>query len=228
MNRVIELKEAGVCYTKKVSVFRKEKFWGLRNISLEINNGETLGVIGGNGAGKSTLLRLLSGILDPDEGTVFRNVRNASLLTLSLGFLPNLSGRDNAVLSGILLGKTKKEMRNLLEDVIDFSEIGDAINDPVRTYSSGMRARLSFATALKADPEMILVDELLGVGDLQFRKKSTQAMKEQISSEKTVVIVSHNDELIKEVCDRLIWIDAGTIKAQGSVEEVQKLYHASR
>ena len=184
-----------------------------------------MGVIGGNGAGKSTLLRLLSGILDPDEGTVFRKVRNASLLTLGLGFLPNLNGRDNAVLSGIMLGKTREEMTNLLPDIIDFAEIGDAINDPVRTYSSGMRARLSFATALKADPEMILVDELLGVGDLQFRKKSTQAMKEQISSEKTVVVVSHNEELIEGVCDRLVWIHGGTIRAQGSVKEVLKQYH---
>ena len=226
MSNCIELREAGVWYKKKVSLFRTEKSWGLRNVSLKVKRGETLGVIGGNGAGKSTLLKLLSGILDPDEGKVLRKVRNTSLLTLGLGFLPNLSGRDNAVLSGILLGKTKDEMRNLLDDIIDFSEIGDAINDPVRTYSSGMRARLSFATALKADSDMILVDELLGVGDRQFRKKSTQAMKEQISSEKTVVIVSHNEELIKEVCDRLIWIDAGTIKAQGSVEEVRKQYHA--
>jgi len=226
MSNVIELREAGVWYKKKVSLFRTEKSWGLRNVSLQVKRGETQGVIGGNGAGKSTLLKLLSGILDPDEGKVLRKVRNISLLTLGLGFLPNLSGRDNAVLSGILLGKTKDEMRNLLDDIIDFSEIGDAINDPVRTYSSGMRARLSFATALKADSDMILVDELLGVGDRQFRKKSTQAMKEQISSEKTVVIVSHNEELIKEVCDRLIWIDAGTIKAQGSVEEVRKQYHA--
>ena len=226
MSNLIELREAGVWYKKKVSLFRTEKSWGLRNVSLQVKRGETLGVIGGNGAGKSTLLKLLSGILDPDEGKVLRKVRNISLLTLGLGFLPNLSGRDNAVLSGILLGKTKDEMRNLLDDIIDFSEIGDAINDPVRTYSSGMRARLSFATALKADSDMILVDELLGVGDRQFRKKSTQAMKEQILSEKTVVIVSHNEELIKEVCDRLIWIDAGTIKAQGSVEEVRKQYHA--
>ena len=226
MSNVIELREAGVWYKKKVSLFRTEKSWGLRNVSLQVKRGETLGVIGGNGAGKSTLLKLLSGILDPDEGKVLRKVRNISLLTLGLGFLPNLSGRDNAVLSGILLGKTKDEMRNLLDDIIDFSEIGDAINDPVRAYSSGMRARLSFATALKADSDMILVDELLGVGDRQFRKKSTQAMKEQISSEKTVVIVSHNEELISEVCDRLIWIDAGTIKAQGSVEEVRKQYHA--
>ena len=226
MSNLIELREAGVWYKKKVSLFRTEKSWGLRNVSLQVKRGETLGVIGGNGAGKSTLLKLLSGILDPDEGKVLRKVRNTSLLTLGLGFLPNLSGRDNAVLSGMLLGKTKDEMRNLLDDIIDFSEIGDAINDPVRTYSSGMRARLSFATALKADSDMILVDELLGVGDRQFRKKSTQAMKEQISSEKTVVIVSHNEELIKEVCDRLIWIDAGTIKAQGSVEEVRKQYHA--
>ena len=226
MTIVIELKKAGVWYKKKASLFRTEKFWALKNISLELKKGETLGVIGGNGAGKSTLLKLLSGILDPDEGEVFRKVRTASLLTLNLGFLPNLSGRENAVLSGILLGKTQGEMRSLLSDIIAFSEIGDAINDPVRTYSSGMRARLSFATALKADPEIILVDELLGVGDRRFRKKSTQAMKEQISSEKTVVIVSHNEEQIKEVCDRLIWIDAGIIKAQGSVEEVQKQYHA--
>ena len=226
MSNLIELREAGVWYKKKVSFFRTEKLWGLRNVSLQVKRGETLGVIGGNGAGKSTLLKLLSGILDPDEGKVFRKIRNVSLLTLGLGFLPNLSGRDNAVLSGILLGKTKDEMKNLLDDILDFSEIGEAIDDPVRTYSSGMRSRLSFATALKADPEIILVDELLGVGDRQFRKKSTKAMKEQISSEKTVVIVSHNEGLIAEVCDRLIWIDAGTIKAQGSVEEVQKQYHA--
>ena len=167
----------------------------------------------------------MAGILDPDEGMVFRKVRNASLLTLGLGFLPNLSGRDNAVLIGIMLGKTREEMTNLLPDIIDFAEIGDAINDPVRTYSSGMRARLSFATALKTDPEMILVDELLGVGDLQFRKKSTKAMKEQISSEKTVVVVSHNEGLFEEVCDRLVWIHEGTIRAQGSVKEVLKHYH---
>ena len=225
MNSAIELKEAGVWYKKKAPAFRTEKFWGLRNISLKIKIGETLGVIGGNGAGKSTLLRLLSGILDPDEGTVLRKVRNASLLTIGLGFLPNLSGRDNAVLSGIMLGKTRREMTNLLPDIIDFAEIGDAINDPVRTYSSGMRARLSFATALKADPEMILVDELLGVGDLQFRKKSTQAMRQQNSSEKTVVVVSHNEELIEGVCDRLVWIHGGTIRAEGSVKEVLKRYH---
>ena len=224
MNCAIELKEAGVWYKKKAPSLRTGKFWCLRNISLKIKIGETLGVIGGNGAGKSTLLRLLSGILDPDEGTVFRKVRNASLLTLGLGFLPNLSGRDNSVLSGIMLGKTREEMSNLLPDIIDFAEIGDAINDPVRTYSSGMRARLSFATALKADPEMILVDELLGVGDLQFRKKSSKAMKEQISSEKTVVVVSHNEELIEGVCDRLVWIHGGTIRAQGSVKEVLRQY----
>ena len=144
----------------------------INKLNLNIDKGKKHLIMGPNGAGKSTLLKLLSGILDPDEGKVFRKVRNTSLLTLGLGFLPNLSGKDNAVLSGILLGKTKDEMRNLLSDIIDFSEIGDAINDPVRTYSSGMRARLSFATALKADPEMILVDELLGVGDLKFRKKS--------------------------------------------------------
>ena len=224
MNAIIKLESAGLCYKKRESFFKSKQTWAIRNLSLEVKKGETLGVLGRNGAGKSTLLRVLSGILDLDEGKIQRNAMSASLLTLNLGFLPNLNGRDNALLSGMLLGKTKTEMQRLLDEIVDFSEIGDAIDDPVRTYSTGMRARLSFATALKADPEVVLIDELLGVGDRSFQRKSSEAMKEKISSDKTVVLVSHNDALIREVCDRLIWIEGGIIRAEGSVDNVREKY----
>jgi lipopolysaccharide transport system ATP-binding protein len=178
-------------------------------------------------AGKSTLLRVLADLLAPDEGQVTRNVKTASLLTLNLGFMPHLSGRDNAIVSGMLMGLSRKEAIANLEEVISFSELGDAIDDPFRTYSSGMRARLGFGIALTSDPDIILVDEVLGVGDMEFRQKSTRKMKEKMQSDKTVVLVSHSESLVREICDRVVWIENGSVIASGEVEGVLTEYNGS-
>ena len=227
MTVVLSLDEVGVYYHRRNSLWNREKQWALRDVSFDVNNGETLGVIGNNGAGKSTLLRVLAGLLDPDEGSIRRTIRTASLLTINLGFLPELNGRDNAILSGMLMGLSRGQVLEKLDRMIEFSELGDAIDDPFRTYSAGMRARLGFGVALTVDPDVILVDEVLGVGDQRFRDKSTRAMKEKINSDKTVILVSHSQEMIRELCDRLIWIDRGTVAANGGVDEVLGLYNAT-
>ncbi len=224
MSVVLSLDQVGVFYRRRVSLFNREKVWAIRDISFAVNKGETLGVIGRNGAGKSTLLRVLAGVLDPDEGQVARHVSTASLLTLNLGFLPHLSGRDNAVLSGMLMGLSRQQINSKLDEIIAFAELGPAIDDPFRNYSSGMKARLSFGVAITADPDIILVDEILGVGDQGFRQKSTAAMKEKINSDKTVIVVSHSEALIREVCDRLVWIHQGAVAATGDVDDVLAQY----
>jgi lipopolysaccharide transport system ATP-binding protein len=227
MSVALSLDQVGVFYHRKVSLFNREKSWAIRDISFEVNTGETLGIIGRNGAGKSTLLRVLADLLAPDEGQVTRNVKTASLLTLNLGFMPHLSGRDNAIVSGMLMGLSRKEAIANLEEVISFSELGDAIDDPFRTYSSGMRARLGFGIALTSDPDIILVDEVLGVGDMEFRQKSTRKMKEKMQSDKTVVLVSHSESLVREICDRVVWIENGSVIASGEVEGVLTEYNGS-
>ncbi len=227
MSVALSLNQVGVFYNRKVSLFNREKSWAIRDISFEVNTGETLGIIGRNGAGISTLLRVLADLLEPDEGQITRNVKTASLLTLNLGFMPHLSGRDNAIVSGMLMGLSRKEAIANLEDVISFSELGDAIDDPFRTYSSGMRARLGFGIALTSDPDIILVDEVLGVGDKEFRQKSTREMKEKMQSDKTVVLVSHSESLVREICDRVVWIENGAVIASGEVEDVLTEYNGS-
>ena len=151
--------------------------------------------------------------------------KTASLLTLNLGFLPHLSGRDNAIVSGMLLGLSRGEVIEKLDQVTEFSELGRAIDDPIRTYSAGMRARLSFGVALTSEPDVILVDEAMGVGDREFRQKSTKAMKEKLKSDKTVILVSHSEPLVREMCDRLVWIENGTVVASGDVDAVLNEYN---
>ena len=157
-----------------------DDFQVIWDVSINVNKAEMVALLGPNGSGKSTLLRVLADLLVPDEGKVTRSIKTASLLTLNLGFLPHLSGRDNAIVSGMLLGLSRIEAIGKLGQVIEFSELGSAIDDPIRTYSAGMRARLSFGVALCSDPDVILVDEALGVGDREFRQKSTKEMKEKI------------------------------------------------
>ena len=224
---VLTLEDLGVKYRKRVSFFGGEWHWAIRNLSFEVYAGETLGIVGHNGAGKSTLLKVLAGILAPDGGHIVRNCETASLLTIGLGFMPHLSGRDNAILSGMLLGLTQAEVREKLPEIIAFAELESFIDEPFRSYSSGMKARLGFGIAFSADPDVILIDEVLGVGDRQFKKKSTAAMKEKIHSDKTVVLVSHSEAMIRQTCDRLIWVDHGEVIAEGEVEDVLALYTAN-
>jgi lipopolysaccharide transport system ATP-binding protein len=204
---------------------QRSRYWALSEISFTLRHGETLGVIGRNGAGKSTLLRLLANIIGPDCGSIWWEPGyTASLLSLQAGFQGTLSGRDNALLSGILMGLSWREMQRRIPGVIDFSELGDAIDAPVHTYSTGMKARLGFAVAFQIDPDVLLVDEVMGVGDADFKEKSSEALKERIRSDRTVVVVSHNTGTLKDLCQRLVWIEDGRTRMEGDVDDVLAYY----
>ena len=225
--KVIELRNVGVCYTRKAGYMRHAKFWALHDVSFDLMHGETLGVIGRNGAGKSTLLRLLSGILAPDTGELIRRTERISLLALQAGFIPYLSGRENAILSGMLLGMPRRLVEERMDEMVRFADLEDFIDEPLRTYSSGMRARLGFTVAAQADPDVLLIDEVLGVGDASFKEKSAAVMREKIASDKTVVIVTHHPETILDLCDRVVWVEKGVTVEMGEPREVVKHYQQS-
>jgi lipopolysaccharide transport system ATP-binding protein len=222
---IVELRSVGVSYLQRTGVLRYQRFWGLEDINLELRAGETLGIIGANGAGKSTLLRLLARITEPDRGEIRWHRRlSSSLLALNAGFRPELSGRDNAIVSGMLLGLRRREIDALLPRIVEFSELGEFFDRPAGSYSTGMRARLGFAVAIHADSDILLIDEVLGVGDESFRIKSQHAMREKIRSNKTVVLVSHSMEAIRELCDRVIWIEKGRCIITGDAAFVVEGY----
>ena len=221
----MELRNVSVRYVSRKSFFRHDHFTALENVSFTIRRGETLGVIGTNGCGKSTLLRVLSNIYGVDDGEVIWHCRQVSLLSLSLGFDAELSGRDNALISGMLLGGRKKEVLARLDDIIEFSELDDFIDKPIKTYSSGMRARLGFSVALNMQSELLLIDEVLGVGDGKFKRKAQAAMIDKISSNQTVVLVSHSTAQIQALCDRVLWLDAGQVKMLGDSATVLPAYN---
>jgi lipopolysaccharide transport system ATP-binding protein len=200
------------------------EYWAIRNATFEVFHGETLGVIGANGSGKSTLLRLMAGIYEQDEGELDRLGNSASLLALQAGFLPHLAGRENALLSGMIKGESRSRMLELMPRIIEFAEIGDFFDKPLSTYSSGMRARLGFAVAHYSDPDILLIDEVLGVGDADFRVKSRKAMRERIESNQTVVVASHHMGTIKELADRALWIAKGEVRMVGACDEVLAAY----
>ena len=211
--------------------FRQRKGWRyqdhpvLKDISVTLRRGESLGVLGRNGAGKSTLLQLMAGILVPSAGSVeISPGMQARLLTLKTGLIPHLSGRDNAMLSAMLLGLKQADARQKLPAIQEFSGIGDAFDAKVSTYSSGMFVRLSFSIATALDPEIILVDEVLGVGDASFKAKASAVMKDRIQSDRSVVLVSHSLPSIKKLCNRCIWIEGGVVKAAGDTDEVVETY----
>lgn len=201
-------------------ISRSTVYWALRDVSFDVFPGETLGIVGKNGSGKTTLLKVLAGIIEPDHGSIVRSSINVSMLSLQIGFLPHLSGRENAVLSGMLLGLTMAEARQRLPAIVEFAELDDYIDEPLATYSAGMRARLGFSVAYYAAPEALLIDEVLGVGDQEFRQKSYAAIEEIIRSNRTVVLVSHNLHTIRRLCDRVVLIDNGRTAAAGATEDV--------
>ena len=220
-NVLLKLDEVSLSYRSKRTSFEHGQHKVLDRVSLELYQGETLGIIGRNGVGKTTMLQLMAGILAPTEGSVWQMPgKSSSLLTLGLGFKPDISGRDNALLAAMLQGSTQKQAESYLEDIKAFAELGDSFEEPVKTYSAGMRARLGFTTALKTHVDILLVDEVLSVGDAQFRAKAETAMKDRIGGEQTVVFVSHNDSQVKDLCDRAIWLQQGSVGAEGVVSEV--------
>lgn len=221
---IISLKNVAVHYSRKRGMFRREPFVALKDVSFDIYQGDSLGVIGRNGAGKSTLLRLLGGIIKPEYGTVINDGHKTALLSLQIGFDPQLSGRYNAIVSGMLLGFRKKEVEEKLDEIIAFSELESAIDNPIYTYSSGMRARLGFSVAIHLDPDVLLIDEVLAVGDMDFRKKSQKIMHEKLRSDKTLVLVSHSTIDIKNLCTRAVWIEEGVTRLEGDTKTVIEAY----
>ena len=203
----------------------KVQHHALQGINLSISKGEIVGIIGTNGCGKSTLLRVISGIYPPDSGTC--KVRgNISLLAgLGTGFSAHQTGRENAILYGSILGYSEQKIINKLPEIIEFSELGRFIDEPIRTYSAGMKARLGLAVASAIQPDLLLIDEVLGVGDPAFRKKSTDRIMQMVRQAGTVVIVSHSFGMLSEVCDRLILVEKGKIMAEGEPQDVINAYY---
>lgn len=224
MTVAISARNLCISYRKRLSLRRTEPHVVLSGVSFDLEKGETLGIIGRNGAGKSTLLRVLADILRPNSGKVVRHVQTVSLLSLNLGLDPNLSGVDNAILSALLLGMPLREAERVLPEIVRFSELGEAIYEPVRTYSSGMNARLGFSSGIFLQPDVLLIDEILGVGDVEFQKKSSAMLQEKIVSNQTVVLVSHNASQIRALCDRVVWIENGQAIAIGGTREVLSQY----
>ena len=222
---MLELIDVSHSYHARRSNFEHGVHRVLDKVSFKLHRGQTLGVIGGNGAGKTTLLRLMAGILAPSSGEIRRAPgARCSLLTLGLGFQPQLTGRDNARLSALLQGASRQEATDCLEAIKEFSELGPSFDEPVKTYSQGMRARLGFSTALQTRVDVLLIDEVLSVGDRSFRQKAAKAMSERIRGEQTVVLVSHSEGQIAEVCDRAVWIDGGSLRCFGDTKEVLAAY----
>ena len=236
---VIEVKDLGIRYslrlTKKntlrqsfVSAFRRKtgpkEFWALRNVEFDLVQGESLGVIGPNGAGKSTLLQVLAGILTPSEGEVTVRGQISSLLTLGAGFDQDLTGRDNILLAGAFLGIPHRDMMDRLEPIIDFADLGEFIDAPIKTYSSGMRARLGFSIATSVDPDVLLLDEVLATGDAVFRAKSKARVLDLVRSAKAIVLVTHDMNWVTEFCNRAMLIEKGTVIVQGEPAEVVALH----
>ncbi|MDI9531743.1 MAG: ABC transporter ATP-binding protein, partial [Chloroflexota bacterium] len=232
---IIQLENVSVSYrlpTERIGTFKEyairklqrkirlEKFWALTDVSLQVNRGEVFGLIGNNGAGKSTMLKVISKVLKPTKGRVVVYGRIAPLLELGAGFHPELSGRENVFLNGALLGYSRSEMESVFDEIVEFSELEQFIDSPIRTYSSGMFARLGFAVATAHVPEVLILDEILSVGDEAFQRKCNIRMKSFQQAGTTVLMVSHALDTLEGMCNRLAWIDHGKILKIGEPHEV--------
>jgi ABC-type polysaccharide/polyol phosphate transport system ATPase subunit len=207
---------------------RFRSFDALKNVDLQVEEGEILGIIGRNGAGKSTLLKVISRVLIPTEGRVRIRGKISPLLELGAGFHPELTGRENIFLNGTLLGHTRRDIESRLAEIVDFAELGAFIDSPLRTYSSGMGARLGFAVATCWLPEILILDEVLSVGDEAFRQKCQLRMKDFQNRGTTTLIVTHDSKTVENLCSRALWMDHGEIKAIGSAKEIVDLYRHSQ
>ncbi len=227
MMSLLELKNVSLSYSEGFSLFSNKKKVAIDNLCLSIRTGENVAVLGGNGAGKSTLLKLLAGIYRPSSGEMLiHKPYRPVFVGLQSGFVPYMDGQENVVLTGMLLGMSKKEIKKKLPDIFEYAELGSAINNPTYTYSAGMRARLAFAISVYSEPDLLLIDEAMGVGDKDFRKKSNETIKQMIEGHAAVVIVSHEMKYLREVCDQAVWFENGKVKALGSSESVINEYES--
>lgn len=201
-----------------------KEFWVLNNINLQVKSGESLALIGRNGAGKSTLLRLIAGIMEPTKGTISTKGVMAPLLRLGAGFDSNATGKENIYLNGAILGFSKKEMTKKYESIVEFSELGDFMNVPIKNYSSGMMARLGFSIAVDVKPDILIVDEILAVGDAPFQKKCQIRIKELQKSGTTFIVVSHSIQTVKNLCQKAVWLKNGKMEMYGNINEISAAY----
>lgn len=227
----IKVEEVGISFNWMDSYFHKffkrsrsdNSFWALRKVSFEISDGDTLGIIGRNGSGKSTLAMVCTGVYEPDEGEVQVNGR-VQLLSLGIGFRKELTGRENVMISASLMGLSKQEIHDKMDEIVDFSEIGPFIDEAVRTYSSGMRSRLGFAIATAVEPEILILDEVLSTGDQAFRDKAMKRMQEMRSKARSVILISHQRSQLKKICNKILWLEKGRVMMQGPPKSVLNEY----
>lgn len=239
MNAVIEVENVGMSFRTDINRIGSLKEWvvtllkgkmhyenieALKDVSFSVDEGEVLGIIGRNGSGKSTLLKTISGIYTPTSGSVRVNGRIAPMLELGSGFDQELSGRENISLNASILGYTEQQIKEHYDDIVEFSELSDFIEMPLKTYSSGMKAKLAFSVATVLKPEILIVDEILSVGDEAFQRKSRARMMEMMSGGTTVLFVSHDMEQIRELCNRVVWLDKGNVRMIGNADEVCSRY----
>lgn len=207
---------------------KKEEFWALKNISFEVKKGEVVGLIGSNGAGKSTMLKIVSGVMKPTSGKVTVNGVISPMIELGAGFDAELTARENIFLNGAILGYSKKFLEEKFEEIVEFSELRDFLDVPVKNFSSGMTAKLAFSIATIVNPEILIVDEILSVGDIKFQEKSKHKMLEMIKGGTTVLYVSHSLQSIKDLCDKVVWIEHGKMIKMGKTKEVCDEYYKSQ
>ena len=220
----MRLEGVTVVYSDETVFWKVQKVTALNGVSLHVGRGEKVAIIGANGAGKSTLVRVMSGVLRPNAGVVDDEGMSSALLSLNAGFDNELSGTRNVVMHGMLMGLTRKEAAARIDAVTDMSGLGDAMNRRVSTYSSGMRARLCFSTAINLDPDILLLDEAIVVGDREFRDKSQRIMQERFTGDRAIVMVSHSLASVEQLCERAVWLDHGEIMAQGETRNVVRAY----
>lgn len=206
---------------------REEKFYALKDISFEVARGESVGIVGGNGSGKSTLLALTTGLARPDEGRIVVNGRIGALLELGSGFHPDLTGAENVRLNAALLGLSRKRTTALFDSIVEFSGVADFINEPLRTYSSGMVVRLAFSVIINLDADVIIIDEVLAVGDQEFQAKCSERIHSLRESGKTLLFVSHNSASVLRLCDRALWLNHGRLVMTGSAQKIIDAYQST-
>ncbi len=224
-NRVGSVKEAAVRFVKRDHSY--ESILALDGVTFTVSPGEIFGVIGPNGAGKSTLMKIIARVLPPSSGRVIVRGSVAPMIELGAGFNPEFTARENVIIYGALLGRDPKFMRDRVDVIVEWAGVADFVDIPVRTFSSGMKGRLAFSVATDIEPDILLVDEVLAVGDQAFRKKSEARMNELISGGASVVVVSHALGLVRRICERVMWIDSGRVKMIGPAQEVVDAYEAS-
>lgn len=224
--KIDNLKEYFIKFLKKDLMF--QEFLAVKDVSFQVHQGEAWGLIGTNGSGKSTMLKAISGIIKPYKGTVSRNGSIAPLIELGAGFDPECTARENIFLNGCVLGHSKKFMEDHFDEIVEFAELEKFLDSPIKNFSSGMRARLGFSIATMVKPDILIVDEVLAVGDYKFQQKCTQRMKDLLAGGTTLLFVSHNIQQVRNLCDHAIWLDKGVARMQGEVNQVCDAYMAEQ